>query len=484
VLGTGSFATVWLALDEVLDRRVAVKILADNWSQNHDVRRRFLAEARVLLTVESPRIVRGFHLGETPAGQPYLVMAWADRGTLGDRIEQRRSEGRTFTVGEVVAIAGEIAAALADVHRSGHLHRDVKPTNVLLRSSSTAPGIAGLAGDEAVVLADFGLARGLDMTSLTLVAGSPGYVAPEQAAGLVQLDRRADLYSLGRIMLELLTGDPGGRATTMAGAANETIDAAAELAEVAGRGEDVPADLVDLVARLLADDPDDRPATADEVVAALSALGGAPPQPPSPPSPPDVPGPPPPSPRPAPGGAGARRRGLVVVAAGAVVVLAVVGLAIALGRGGGGDAGGATTTPADTAGVVDPAAPSSAPEPTASTAVDAPATVEVVDPPGSTAPPAELVVDTISFVDTFDDDPDRTRGVSAETRAEFFERMVVDNAGWEHTAPEPALATAGDDTPVQVVFHDGARTATLVMTVKGRSLDERDRVTAWEITYT
>ena len=68
VLGAGSFATVWLALDDVLDRQVAVKILADNWSQDNDVRRRFMAEARVLLTVESPRIVRGFHLGETPTG--------------------------------------------------------------------------------------------------------------------------------------------------------------------------------------------------------------------------------------------------------------------------------------------------------------------------------------------------------------------------------------------------------------------------------
>ena len=70
VLGTGSFATVWLAFDDVLDRKVAVKILADNWSRDHDVRRRFLAEARVLLTVESPRIVRGFHLGETPTASP------------------------------------------------------------------------------------------------------------------------------------------------------------------------------------------------------------------------------------------------------------------------------------------------------------------------------------------------------------------------------------------------------------------------------
>ena len=226
VLGTGSFATVWLAFDDVLDREVAVKILADNWSRDHDVRRRFLAEARVLLTVESPRIVRGFHIGETPDGQPYLVMAYADRGTVGDRIDQRRREGRTFDARETVGIATEVAYALVDVHASGHLHRDVKPTNVLIRSSSTQRNIAGLAADETVVLGDFGLARGLDLSALTMVAGSPGYVAPEQAAGLTQLDRRADLYPLGRMMLEMLTGDPGGRATTMAGAATEQVDVA------------------------------------------------------------------------------------------------------------------------------------------------------------------------------------------------------------------------------------------------------------------
>jgi eukaryotic-like serine/threonine-protein kinase len=160
VLGTGSFATVWLARDDVLDRNVAVKILADNWSRDHEVRRRFLSEARVLLTVESPRIVRGFHLGEADTGQPYLVMAWADRGTLGDRLDQRRRESRTFEPAEVIGIATEVAYALNDVHGSGHLHRDVKPTNVLIRSSSTRRNIPGLAADETIVLGDFGLARG------------------------------------------------------------------------------------------------------------------------------------------------------------------------------------------------------------------------------------------------------------------------------------------------------------------------------------
>lgn len=273
VLGTGSFATVWLARDDVLERQVAVKILADNWSRDQEVRRRFLSEARVLLTVESPRIVRGFHLGEAATGQPYLVMAWADRGTLGDRIDERRREGRAFNATEVVGVATEVAYALTDVHGSGHLHRDVKPTNVLIRSSSTRRDIPGLAVDETIVLADFGLARGLDLSALTLVAGSPGYVAPEQAAGLVQLDRRADIYSLGRIMLELLTGDPGGRATTMAGAAAERIDVPQLLEVMRAEGVSEPSPrLVDLITRMVDESPDVRPGSADEVAGELNAI--------------------------------------------------------------------------------------------------------------------------------------------------------------------------------------------------------------------
>ena len=275
VLGTGSFATVWLAFDDVLDRKVAVKILADNWSRDNDVRRRFLAEARVLLTVESPRIVRGFHMGETSSGQPYLVMAHADRGTIGDRVDERRREGRIFDARETVGIATEVAYALVDVHASGHLHRDVKPTNVLVRSSPTRRNIPGLAPDETIVLGDFGLARGLDLSALTMVAGSPGYVAPEQAAGLTQLDRRADLYPLGRMMLEMLTGDPGGRATTMASAAAEQVDVAGLLAASPGGLPRPSAALVDLITRLVASNPDDRPESADEVAAALVGIAGA-----------------------------------------------------------------------------------------------------------------------------------------------------------------------------------------------------------------
>ena len=493
VLGTGSFATVWLAVDDVLDRSVAVKILADNWSRDNDVRRRFLAEARVLLTVESPRIVRGFHIGESPTGQPYLVMAYADRGTVGDRIDQRRREGRTFDARETVGIATEVAYALVDVHASGHLHRDVKPTNVLIRSSSTLRNIPGLATDETVVLGDFGLARGLDLSALTMVAGSPGYVAPEQAAGLTQLDRRADLYPLGRMILEMLTGDPGGRATTMASAATEQVDVAAILEEVGDDSTSADPALVELITRLVASNPDERPSSAEEVAAALVGIasgsaasaaqgpGRSPPlKPPS--APPLVAlssegeqlptgtqlGASPQS------SGGARRRQGIVAAAALLALAAIVGVVVAISGGGEGGGSGTTTSAPVIVPATSSAAVSSDPQGTASTAGSTPggpivrpttpSTVAAGTEPGGTEPgstepgstepadppstgPAGTDATTVMVLPqgtfsadalgTEPTDPNRQDGVVMMAADQFAAALMEANPDWSGEVPEP-----------------------------------------------
>jgi serine/threonine protein kinase len=424
VLGVGSFATVWLAFDEVLDRQVAVKVLADNWSQDNDVRRRFMAEARVLLTVESSRIVRGFHIGETPTGQPYLVMAYADRGTLGDRIEQRRRQGRTFDARETVGIAREVAAAIADVHAAGQLHRDVKPTNVLIRSSSTRRNIAGLAADETLVLGDFGLARGLDLSALTLVAGSPGYVAPEQAAGLIQLDRRADLYPLGRMMLEMLTGDPGGRATTMAGAATEDVVVAAldGIATTYGPPQAPPAPF----APPLGGEP---ALTGTQLAAPARRTGFS-----------------------------LRGRRAAVAAAAALLVIAAVVLVIALGGDGGSTGEGTTTTtpvvlstPESTSSTSStsllgrPIVTASGTEPeTTELPTTEFQTTESTAAAGSTEPTARLVLPTGAFspelLTTEPPDPNVQEGAILMSADEFAAALVAANPGWIGTPP-----AAGDD---------------------------------------
>jgi serine/threonine protein kinase len=431
VLGTGSFATVWLAFDGVLEREVAVKVLADNWSRDHDVRRRFLAEARVLLTVESPRIIRGFHIGETPDGQPYLVMAYADRGTISDRIQQRRREGRTFNAAETVGIATEVATALVDVHASGHLHRDVKPSNVLVRSSSTGRAIPGLERGEAVVLGDFGLARGLDLSAVTMVAGSPGYVAPEQAAGLTQLDRRADLYPLGRMMIEMLAGDPGGRATTMAGAAAEEVDVVNSLAAADGRSVAASPELVDLISRLVAKNPEARPGSAEEVVEALVGIadtgGGSPPATGAADTTAEL------------AGASPRRR-VAVIAAALLAMLGIVALIVGLVRDGdGGGASGTTMAVASPAPVLVPGTSSVASSPASS-----PVASSLPDN-GSSSPDTSdevLVLPDGAYssdaVGAASPNSDRQQGVMYMSADQFAAALVAANPEWTGDPPTPA----------------------------------------------
>ena len=202
LLGTGSFATVWLGFDPSLDARVAIKVLADNWSHDLRIRERFLDEARLLWRLDHHRIVRVYALGELPDGRPYFVMAWADRGSLRDRLD-----AGPVPVGSGLHLLREIAAGVAVLHCHAVVHRDLSPGNVLFRSGSvdTGPADAG----EQVVISDLGLAKALAAASgLTARAGTPGYMAPEQDDPFATVDPRADVYSLGRLGARLL-GVPG-----------------------------------------------------------------------------------------------------------------------------------------------------------------------------------------------------------------------------------------------------------------------------------
>ncbi|MEU7057168.1 serine/threonine-protein kinase [Streptomyces sp. NPDC046197] len=193
-LGTGAFGTVWLAQDDVLDAPVAVKVLAENWSHRLDVRERFLSEARLLRKADSPRVVQVYDIGELPDGRPYFVMEYADGGTLADLAEQG-----PLPVPEALRLTALAARSAHALHEAGIVHRDVKPSNVLLR---TAPD-----GTRRVLLADLGLAKSLAQASgLTLAAGSAGYQPPEQAEPGAGIDARADVYSLGAVGYELVTG--------------------------------------------------------------------------------------------------------------------------------------------------------------------------------------------------------------------------------------------------------------------------------------
>jgi hypothetical protein len=208
-IGSGAFATVWLAYDEQLDSPVAVKVLADNWTEDQAVRQRFLEEGRFLRKVESPFVVSVYDAGELDDGRPYLVMSYADQGTLADRLEV---EG--LTPAQALEVVRQVGAGLQALHERGVLHRDVKPANVLFRTvEDGGPTVRAM-------VADLGLGKALDMSSrLTVIAGTPSFVAPEQAQG-EPLDPRADQYSLAALTYLLLSGRaPYSHATLAAAAA-------------------------------------------------------------------------------------------------------------------------------------------------------------------------------------------------------------------------------------------------------------------------
>ncbi len=192
-IGSGGFATVWLAYDEQLDAPVAVKVLAENWTEDGHVRQRFLEEGRYLRRVESPHVVTVYDAGELDDGRPYLVMTYADQGTLADRLGVVG-----LTPAQALVVAEEVGAGLQALHRRGVLHRDVKPANVLICS------------DGRCVLTDFGVARmptDVQLTTPGMVLGSPHFISPERAMGH-PFGPPSDLFSLGVTLYTAVEGRP------------------------------------------------------------------------------------------------------------------------------------------------------------------------------------------------------------------------------------------------------------------------------------
>ncbi|WP_433385102.1 serine/threonine-protein kinase [Actinoplanes sp. CA-142083] len=246
-LGAGAFATVWLAEDEQLESQVAIKVLADNWAHQADVRARFEQEAQVLRRADSERLVRIHDYGELPDGRPYQVMTYADGGTLAERLA-----AGPMPVRSALRIAADIARATADLHASGVLHRDLKPSNVLFGT---------VRGAERVMVADLGLAKAIAYASgFTVVAGTPGYMAPEQSRPGGGLDVRADVHAIGAMTYQMLT------ATTPDGAALPPSKRRAGVSPAVDR----------IVLRALAADRDRRWPTADALADALEEAAEAP----------------------------------------------------------------------------------------------------------------------------------------------------------------------------------------------------------------
>jgi len=271
VLGAGSFATVWLAVDEVLESTVAIKVLADNWARQPDIRRRFIDEAKILRRLDHDGVVRIFQVDELPDGRPYFVMTWADRGALFDKMQERSRRSEPFSVDEAIGLTIDIAECLRVVHAHGVVHRDIKPSNVLFRSI-TPLRRAGAAGpDERMLLGDFGLAKDLAGASgFTFAAGTPAYMAPEQARTGNVIDERADIFAVCAVLYELLAGRPAFAAETLSGVGRSHTGAGP--APLGAVRPDAPPYLEQIIRHGLAPDPTQRIASADALIGALRGV--------------------------------------------------------------------------------------------------------------------------------------------------------------------------------------------------------------------
>jgi WD40 repeat protein len=253
VLGRGGMGVVLRAFDPGLQRVVAIKVMRPELAASASARRRFIREARAAAAVRDEHVI-DIHAVEEADGLPYLVMEYV----AGVSLQERLDRGGPLEVREVVRIGMQAAAGLAAAHAHGLVHRDVKPANILLEN-----------GVERVRLTDFGLARVADDASLSqsgVVAGTPQYMAPEQARG-EPVDVRADLFSLGSVLYAMCTGRPPFQAPgTMAVLKRVCEDTPRPVREI---NADVPEWLADVITRLHAKDPAGRFQSAAEVAQVL-----------------------------------------------------------------------------------------------------------------------------------------------------------------------------------------------------------------------
>jgi serine/threonine protein kinase len=209
-VGSGTFATVYRCFDPDLDAICAVKVLSEQWSEDESARNWFLNEARIMFEIAHPSILRVFTTGQLDDERPYIVMEYADQGSLADLIRERRLQGETFSVAEALEVSIAIADGLTVAHDRELVHRDLKPSNILFRTTNTNEAAERREPvQRQVKIADFGLARGLEQGANSLAgAGTPHYIAPEQARALPEdrPDVRNDVYSAAAMLYEMLTG--------------------------------------------------------------------------------------------------------------------------------------------------------------------------------------------------------------------------------------------------------------------------------------
>jgi serine/threonine-protein kinase len=254
VVGSGGMATVYRAHDRLLERRVALKILHEHFVRDADAVERFQREARSVAQLAHPNIVTVIDRGEDD-GRPYIVFEYVE----GENLKQHLARRGALPAPEALDLALQVALALEAAHDRGVVHRDVKPQNVILAEEGRAK------------VTDFGIARARDTGAITVtgtVMGTSDYIPPEQAQG-EPAGEQGDVYSLGVVLYELLTGEvPYEAENPVAVAMRHVHDPVPSARE---RRPDVPPRVDAIVRRALAKDPDQRYASMSDLIADLEA---------------------------------------------------------------------------------------------------------------------------------------------------------------------------------------------------------------------
>lgn len=267
-IGVGGMGTVYRAHQTTIDRDVAIKVLRAELARDEQAVARFEREARVCTALDHPNLVRVFLSGRFPDGRLYIVMELLEGRSLADEIEQHGPPA----LERAVIMIMKLCAGLAAVHAAGIVHRDIKPENVYLVRRGRDPDF--------VKLVDFGVARVLEgdgvgpaTTQSGRVFGTATYISPEAATG-DDTDHRSDIYSLGVLSYQLLTGELPFEGSTAGAVLMKHVHEAPPLLQTVGRGAEVPDEVAQVIMRALSKEPEARQQTLAEFLDPLAEAAG------------------------------------------------------------------------------------------------------------------------------------------------------------------------------------------------------------------